>query len=485
MKFYTNVAIQGSTVLVREVIDGIPNNRRVQWKPTLYGKGQQKGIQSPFKTLYGDDAYPIQPGSIVDCREFVKKYDGVDGFPIFGQLNYTLQFTNEYNSTAWDYSFLSSWSVDIETEVVEGADGNTEFPDPGTAKANVLLITMVNMITEQTFTFGVNGYTGKAKTSYMNCSSEKELFKQFINFWEQKRIDIITGWNVAQFDLPYLINRITSILGEDAVKRLSPWGRVSCREREFKGKREFAVEMLGVSVLDYIDLYKKYILTKQESYSLQHIAMVELGHTKLDHSQFKSWNEFHRTDWNLFTDYNCVDALLIKQLDDKLRLIELVLTVAYKANVNYEDVSSPVKVWDAIISNDCIKRDVVLPQQDRERSQILDGAYVKEPIPGWYKNVVSLDATSLYPSIIMTNNISPETWVGNCGLTIDDFLAGRPIDTSGNIVTPIGAVYRKDVRGILPKLVEEYMAMRKKAKTEMLRLEQELEEIHRELALIE
>jgi DNA polymerase elongation subunit (family B) len=243
------------------------------------------------------------------------------------------------------------------------------------------------------------------------------------------------------------------------------------------GKTEYVVNITGVSVLDYIDLYKKYILTKQESYSLGHISQEELGETKVDHSEYGSFNTFWQKNFNKFVHYNIVDTQLVRRLDNKLRLIELVLTVAYEANVNYEDVSSPVKVWDAIITNYCLDRGIVMPQQNREPAGHLDGAYVKEPTPGWYKNVVSLDATSLYPSIIMTNNISPETYVGNCGLTIDDFLANKTVDVDEKyIVTPAGAIYSKEKRGVLPELVERFMKLRRDTKNEMLRLEQVYED---------
>lgn len=477
MRFYTNVSVLGSQVLIREIVDGIPGMRRQNWEPTLYVKGKPRLDTKEYKTLYGDTAYSIKPGSIPECRDFVKQYDSVNGFEIYGQLNYSLSFMHEYNPEGWKYPLISSWGIDIETVVPEDEDGKTRFPIPQTAEGEVLLITMCDMHTGTNFTFGSKPYNGK-DTHYTHCANERQLLAMFLQFWEQKRVDIITGWNIEQFDLPYLYNRIKAVLGEEFVKKLSPWGRVNYREGTFKGKMEYTTEIFGVSVLDYLVLYKKYVLVKQEAYSLAHIAQEELGHTKVDHSEFASFNEFWRKGWEKFTHYNVVDALLVKQLDDKLKLIELVLTMAYEAHINFEDVSSPVKLWDAIITNHCLDEGVVLPQQKREASLTsLDGAYVKEPTPGWYSNVVSLDATSLYPSIIMTNNISPETYVGNCGMNIDDFLAFKQVDVEDKyIVTPIGAIYSRETRGVLPVLVEKFMKMRKAAKSEMLRLEQEYED---------
>lgn len=476
-KFYTNVAIVGSQVYVREVVDGIKSQRKDSWEPTIYVKGKPNRETKEFKTLHGDTSYSIQPGSIPECKDFLKQYEGVTGFEIYGQLNFSLQYMNEYKPKNWAYKYISAWAIDIETKVPEDENGKTSFPLPKDTKAEVLLITMVDLHTGRAFTWGTKPYNGE-DTQYMYCATEEELFKQFVNFWEQRDIDIITGWNIEQFDLPYLINRMNKVLGDEFTKRLSPWKRVRCSDRMYKKRLEYSTEILGVSVLDYMNLYKKYMPIRQESYSLGHIAQVELGTTKLDHSEFETFNEFWQKDWNKFTRYNIIDTTLIKGLDDKLKLIQVVLTMAYEAKINYEDVSSPVKLWDAIIHNHLLDQDIVVPQQAIEKSGIpLDGAYVKEPVPGWYKNVASIDATSLYPSEIITNNVSPETYVGNCGAGIEDFLSNRTIDVDSKyIVTPCGAVYSREKQGVLPAVVIKYMAMRKDSKTEMLRLEQEYED---------
>lgn len=476
MRFYTNVAVVGSNVLVREVVDGIANMRKDQWEPTVYVTGKPPGPALEFKTLDDRTVYAKRPGTIPECRDYLQQYDGVQGFEIFGQLNWSLQYMNEYKPTGWQYKLIQSWAIDIETASEVDDKGVTHFPDPKNANGEIKLITLINMHTGEKFTFGDAPYSGK-DTHYTDGGNEFTMLKLFIQFWEQRRIDIITGWHILGFDIPYLYNRIVKVLGEEWVKKLSPWGRVSCKVRVFNGKEEFQVNITGISILDYLDLYKKYVFTPQESYSLQHIAQSELGHTKLDHSKWKSFDEFWQKDWNGFISYNCVDAELIKQLDDKLNLIGIVLTVAYDAKINYEDVSSPVKVWDAITANYCLEKGIAVPQGKHQTAQVLDGAYVKDPVVGWYHSITSLDATSLYPSIIMTNNISPDTYVGNNGWTIDDFLAGDVSpEASEYVVTPAGAIYSKKKQGIMPELVEKYMADRKKAKREMLRLEQEYED---------
>ena len=475
-RFYTNISISGSNVLVREIVDGIPNMRKDQWCPTIYVNGKPKATTSKFTALDGHQVYSMQPGSIPECKDFVEQYKDVDGFEIFGQLNYSLQYMNEYKPTAWQYKLIQSWAIDIETASAIDEQGVSSFPDPKNAQGEIKLITLINMHTGDKFTFGDAPYSGN-DTRYTNGGNEFTMLKLFIQFWESKKIDIITGWHILGFDIPYLYNRIVKVLGEEWVKKLSPWGKVFCKVRNFQGKEEFSVTIAGISILDYLDLYKKYVFTPQESYSLQHIAMSELGHTKLDHSKWKTFDEFWQNDWKSFVAYNCVDAELVKQLDDKLNLIGIVLTMAYDAKINYEDVSSPVKLWDAITANHCLDQGIAVPQGKHQVAQQLDGAYVKDPILGWHKSIVSLDATSLYPSIIMTNNIGPDTYVGNNGMTIDEFLAGKTSpENRSYVVTPAGAIYSRDKQGIMAQLVEKYMALRRKAKKEMLQLEQEYED---------
>jgi DNA polymerase elongation subunit (family B) len=482
-KFYTNVQVLGDTVFVREIVDGIPSLRKDKWYPAVYVKGQPKDPQAlKVKTLYGDDAYEMLPGTIRETKDFVSQYKGVSGFEIFGQLNYSLQYMNRYEVINWNSRQVSIWAIDIETTVPVDENGKTYFPDPKNVDGEILLITLVNMNSGEAYTFGSRPYSGK-DTHYTQCANERQLLQLFLQFWDQRRVDIITGWNSNQFDLPYIINRSERILGKDSANKLSPWGKASCRMKEFNGKEEFQVDILGVACLDYIDLYKKYIFVKQESYSLGHIAQEELGTTKVDHSEYGSFTEFYSNNFQKFAEYNIVDTVLIKQLDDKLKLIELVMTIAYEARVNYDDVASPVKTWDAIISNYCLANGIVLPQQKKEPSRHVDGAYVKDPVPGWYNNVVTLDATSLYPSIIMTNNISPETYLGTIDMDIDSFLKmpEHGVD-KGIVVTPVGALYSKEKRGILPTLVDRFMKMRREAKNEMLRLEQELEDLEKQIA---
>ena len=194
------------------------------------------------------------------------------------------------------------------------------------------------------------------------------------------------------------------------LKKLSPWNNVRTREIKLHGRDQLTCEMAGITVIDYLDLYKKFTYTNQESYRLDHIAFVELGERKLDHSEFDTFKDFYTGNWQKFIEYNIRDVELVDRMEDKMKLIELALTMAFDAKVNFTDVFFQVRTWDAIIYNYLKKKNIVIPPKERsEKDSQYAGAYVKEPIPGKYDWVVSFDLNSLYPHLIMQYNISPET----------------------------------------------------------------------------
>jgi DNA polymerase elongation subunit (family B) len=294
------------------------------------------------------------------------------------------------------------------------------------------------------------------------------------------------------YDIPYIAGRIDRILGEKEARRLSPWGNIRRKELVIKGREQISYEVAGVSVIDYLDLYKKFTYKAQESYRLDHIANVELGQKKLDHSEFETFKDFYTKDWQKFIDYNIRDVELVDQLEDKMKLIELCFTMAYDAKVNFNDVFFQVRTWDAIIYNYLKKRNIVIPPKDRsEKSDKFAGAYVKEPIPGKYDWVVSFDLNSLYPHLIMQYNISPETLLEerHPSATVEKIL-NRQVnfdDYKDYAMCPNGAMYRKDVRGFLPELMEKMYNDRVIFKKKMLIAKQQYEktktkELEKEIA---
>ena len=232
--------------------------------------------------------------------------------------------------------------------------------------------------------------------------------------------------------------------------------------------------------LDYLNLYKKFTYKAQESYRLDYIASVELGQKKLDHSEFDTFKDFYTNGWQKFVEYNIIDVELVDRLEDKMKLIELAIVMAYDAKANYADVFSQVRMWDTIIYNYLKKRNIVIPPIVRsDKDSKYAGAYVKEPIPGKYDWVVSFDLNSLYPHLIMQYNISPETLqdTRHPSVTVDKIL-NEEINFElykDTAVCANGSMYRKDKRGFLPELMDKIYKDRTIYKKKMLQAKQDYE----------
>jgi DNA polymerase elongation subunit (family B) len=306
------------------------------------------------------------------------------------------------------------------------------------------------------------------------------MINSFLYHWSQNPPEVVTGWNCRLYDIPYLCGRIDRIMGQKKMKLLSPWGIISQESITIMGREFNTFDIAGVTTLDYLELYKKFTYTNQESYRLDYIAEVELGQKKLDHSEFDTFKEFYTGNWKKFVDYNIVDVELVDRMEDKMKLIELALTMAYDAKVNFVDVMFQVRMWDTIIYNYLKKRDIVIPPRDRsEKSERYEGAYVKQPVPGVYDWVVSFDLNSLYPHLMMQYNISPETLVEekHPSATIDRIL-NKEITFEmykDYAVCANGAMFRKDIKGFMPELMEKMYAERKIFKKKMLQAKQEYE----------
>ena len=251
------------------------------------------------------------------------------------------------------------------------------------------------------------------------------------------------------------------------------------KETEIRGDTVTTYEIAGISILDYLQLYKKYSFKNPENYRLDTVANDELGERKLDHTQYDTFKEFYTKDWDTFVEYNKIDVELVDRIEDKIKLIELAITLAYDAKVNYEDVFFQVRMWDTIIYNYLRKRGIVVPEKERGivKNDKYAGAYVKEPIPGVYDWVVSFDLNSLYPHLIMQYNISPETLVEERHPTATvDRILNKEVKIEGEYaVCANGAQYRKDVRGFLPELMEKMYGDRVVFKKKMLAAKQQYE----------
>jgi DNA polymerase elongation subunit (family B) len=489
MRFYTNVQMVGDHFLVRGYEDGKHFMTREKFYPTLFIPAKKK---TKYKTLQGEYVEPVQPGSVRDCREFFKRYENVEGFSIFGNNRYIYQYISDVYSEQeikFDINKIKLTTLDIEVASENG------FPDVESASEEVLLITIQDYATKQIRTWGLGKFDNKQdNVIYKSFNTERDLLNDFINWWmiEDNTPEVVTGWNTELYDIPYLVRRLDRVLGEKLMKRMSPWGLVTEDEVYISGRRHISYDIGGISQLDYLKLYKKFTYKAQESYRLDYISEVELGQKKLDHSEFDTFKDFYTKGWQKFVEYNIVDVELVDRLEDKMKLIELAITMAYDAKVNYADVFSQVRMWDTIIYNYLKDRDIVIPPVERsDKDSQYEGAYVKEPIPGVYEWVVSFDLNSLYPHLIMQYNISPETLLEerHPSVTVDKIINKQLTFElyKDYAVCANGAMYRKDVRGFLPELMEKIYNERVIFKKKMLAAEQEYEkkktkELEKEIA---
>ena len=473
MKFYTNVEQAGNRLLVRGYEGGSPFSYRVPYNPTLYVASKN---YSDWKTLEGDCVEPLKLGSINDAKEFVKKYREVDDFDIYGNTRYLYQYIVEEHpedEILYDTSKIRIFNIDIETAAENG------FPDIESADQEILAISIKDSYTGRIVVFGARPFDNTdSEVDYMHFRTEESMLSAFLQYWNENYPDVITGWNVQLFDIPYIARRVTRILGEKAAKSLSPWKLISSREIYIKGRKQIAYDLPGISTLDYLELYRKFTYTNQESYRLDHICLVELGERKLDHSEYDTFKEFYEKNWQKFIEYNIHDVRLVDKLDDKMKLLDLAFTMAYDAKVNYEDVFSQVRMWDNYIYCELNKRKIAIPpKRDALKDAKYAGAYVKEPKAGRYDWVVNFDLNSLYPHLIMQYNISPETLTDDRHPTVTvDKILQQEVEIDGDLaVCANGAQYKKDTQGFLPLMMQKMYDSRVIFKKKMIKAKQQYE----------
>lgn len=481
-QFYTNVQQYGNRLLVREIRNGRKIQNKVPFKPTLFVKAK---TATKYTSVYGEYLEPINFLDINDAKKFVKDYEHVENFDVFGNTSFTYQYITEtYNSDVdYDLSQLTIFTIDIETASEFG------FPSVEHANEEVLLITLQDYNTKKITTFGAKKFdvdnikhiSNIANYEYVRCKDEKDLLQTFLTFWMSSNPDVVTGWNIQLFDIPYLANRIARVLGSDYINLLSPWKIVNERTVKISGKEYQTFDIIGVSTLDYLDLYKKFTYTAQESYKLDYIAQVELGKNKLE-TEYETFRDFYTNDWQNFVEYNVIDVELVDQLEDKMKLIELIMTMAYDAKCNFNDIYSAVRTWDCILYNHLWNKNIIVHQKKHRPGRTIAGAFVMEPNPGKYNWVVSFDAASLYPSIIMQYNLSPEMLINSYMLDCNpNQLLKNKIDHRFTLVdknyamSANGYCFDRSKQGLFPEIVEKIFTERVFYKKKMIAAEQEYE----------
>ena len=475
MDFYTSIDRFGSTLLYRGYSGGQRVKKRIPFKPTLFVNAK-KG--SGWTTLDGKSVEPIEFETMREATDFCKRYQYVDNFKVYGQNNFIMQFVAQKfpNDIKFERDLPVITTIDIEVASDEG------FPEP--EKADYPVISICTKSNKEDFfrVWGLGDYDPPETTIYIKCDSELQLIDKFLDYWQNHGSpDIVTGWNSKGFDLPYLINRTRKVIGDESCKRFSPWGTVSARTSRGKmGMKDVETyDIMGIAQLDYLDLFKKFTyntLGQQESYRLDHIAHVVLGERKLSYEEHGNLHTLYKEDHQKFIDYNVKDVQLVDLLEEKLGLITLAMTMAYRGGVNYEDIMGTTAIWDSIIYRILNLKKVAIPAKEEKTKGDFAGGYVKEPQVGSHEWVTSFDLNSLYPNIIVQYNMSPETVVDGVIDTDVERMLNKVTNITGDYaVAPSGVRFTKEKEGIIPAVIRQYYAERRVIKDEMLKLQQEYE----------
>jgi len=479
--FYTHAFRHGKVIKYTGYENGDKVSYTIPFRPSLYVTTKK---EAKWHALDGTPVEPIHFGSMSEATEFMKQYKDVPNFDIYGNTNYVAQYINEEfpGNIEWDRSLINVTSLDIECKFGEG------FPDPAIADQEVTAITTKNNIDDIYYTFGCGDYDKEKsimqthEVRYIKCGNERELLHKFLYHIAKTSPDVLTGWNIEFFDIPYLVNRIAKVNGGNKEKMLSPWRMIDKREvqQPFSTNTRVKYDIKGITCLDYLAIFKKFAFTygPQESYKLDNIANVVLGEKKLDFGEASDLNELHDNDYQKFIDYNIKDVELIDRMEDKLGLITLCLTMAYKGGVNYDAVMGTVAIWDSLIYRDLHSRNITIPQNEESTKGAYPGGYVKEPQVGMHDWVCSFDLNSLYPSIIMQYNMSPETILldDELGVNVESVLDGKVKNTHPNTALAVnGTRFDTTKPGVLPIIIQEIYNERVQHKQKQLKAEQELE----------
>jgi DNA polymerase elongation subunit (family B) len=483
-KFYTNVSRYGNSLLYRGYKNGKKIQTKIKYQPTYFVSTAKP---SQWKSLDGANVSPINFDSMRDAKEWLQVNSQVVGRHIYGNNKHIPAFINDEfpGEIAFDRNQINVSTIDIEVQSDAG------FPEPEQAAHEITAICMKNNIDNTFYVWGLKDYDvensimQENRVVYKHCKTESELLLDFIAHWSlpSQCPDVITGWNSRFFDIPYIVNRIIKIHGEEFVRRLSPWGLIDRRDVTTMQRKQMAYDIQGIAQMDYLDLFRKfgYSYGPQESYKLDHIASVVLGEKKLSYEEHGNLHTLYKHDHQKFIDYNIKDVDLVDRFEDKMGLITLALTMAYRGGVNYSDVMGTTAIWDAIIFRNLYANQVIIPFAEEKFKTPYPGGYVKDPHVGMHEWVVSFDLNSLYPSIIMQNNMSPETIIPGkvANVNVDSLLSGeiRPRLDTNECASASGQYFKTDEQGILPKIIDEMYSERVVIKRQMINSQRELERI--------
>ena len=398
--------------------DGNRVSLDLSYNPYLYVETNQKtNFKSLFKTNLKKKIFKTQKN-----RSAFTKSCGIKR--LFENISTDQQFLIDQFHTKnqkpdFNKNPLKVLFLDIETYSPD------HFPIPSKALDPINVITVYDTLKSRFISWGTKKLNNDIKNcTYAHCTSESQLLDCFLSYIEQDYPDILTGWNSEFFDIPYIINRVSKVLSEDDAKRLSPIKNVYSTTRQgIFGSLQTRWYIKGISCIDYLDVYKKFSIGLRESYKLDAIAELELGDKKVDYGN-TNLSSLADEDWQTFVEYNVQDVNLLVKMEDKLHYLELLRMLAYTGLTTFESAMGTLSVITGACVIKARESNKIIPTFVKDGSgDRYEGAYVGEPQRGFQENVISFDANSLYPNIMISLNLSPETKVG------------RIIDTSDNQIT--------------------------------------------------
>ena len=478
--FFTNCFIHKNQIHYTGYENGKRIKRKVGYEPYIFIPSNRDAM---WKTLDGKPVVKRIFGSMSEAHKFIREHKGVENFSLYGNTHFLYTWINDTfpGQMEYDSALINIIFLDIEVASDKGVPYYKNPIHPVTA------ITISKH--GKKITFGCGEYTPKSPDSfYIQCKDEKHMLSKFLTVWNDPRYnpDVLTGWNVEAFDIPYLYNRIRFLFDEETANKMSPWGIVEEREINYSkwAATESIYDLKGISTLDYFVLFKKFSFKNHESYALNFVANAELGEKKIDYSEYDSLLHLYEEDYEKFIDYNIHDVVLVERLDDKLKLLEQVFAMAYDAKVVYTDTLTTIRMWDTIIHNYLLERNIVVPQPKRNSETDLLGGYVKEPQLGMHNWVVSFDLTSLYPHLIMQYNIGPETFVGKIdrNFTLDEVVEGKLSEIHHSLIKKDVCIaanlccYSRDKQGFLAALMEKIYKDRSFYKKKMIEAKKQFEQ---------
>lgn len=416
------------------------------------------------------------------------------------------------------------------------------FPSPSKAQHEVILIQIYDNIEKKLFVLGLKdfdiqelnqlGYTLDADVKYVNCQNEIKLLTIFISLFKKLDPLLLFAWNGLNFDFLYLHNRLKYL---NLPYVMSNYGNTNIQERiNENGQLIYQYQSDGHIFMDFMDVYKKFTFDPQASYSLDAIAHFELNDNKIQHNEFLTFDAFYTgTDYQYsetpyqdklrelirvnyknnkkafehyvqlqFIYYGIYDVILLKKIDDKLKLSNLISVIASKMGVLLSDTLGTVRPWAQYIANSAYCKNLIMPKKVEHQSPHITGGFVRQPIVGKHRWVLNLDVNSMYPNLSITAfNMSPETYTTldkvpndlkdliisivdgqneHKFLQLDDTrkqLLSEKLKKYHYSMGINGALFKQDTTGIIPQLVTEIYDQRKQFKKQMLKYQAKSVEI--------